>query len=536
MKRLAAYCRVSTDRQKDEQTIEVQETFIKEWVSKNDAVIVDWYKDDGWSGDSLERPDLDRLREDANKNIWQGIIFIDRDRLARTLAYQEYVIRELRDKSLEVIFLNNPLADTPLERAMQQVYGIAAEIERINTTERMRKGKIHKAKSGKIVGYSAPYGYRYVLKSGDKDGYFVVNEAETEIVKMIFHWVADEGYSMYKVIQELYARRISPPKKKNEYWRKSTIERLLNRQDYIGITYYNKGMAVVPKHPQNVGGYRKIKKSSRKLKPKEEWIAIPVPATIDKDLFERAHQRLKENLLYNKRNKTYNYFLSGKVYCGCGSKRVGDGVNGHHYYRCAQRIYKFPLPNKCTFEGVNAEILDEMVWTRLLTMLSNPDVIKTQVLRWQKKQDKFKTVFHDEISQAKHALETLKEEEDRYTQAFGSNLITFEKFKELLDSVKAKRNVIETQTKESLEVTQENKISIDNIKTVCKEVMEDLKTITNEKKQKYMRNLIQSIYVKERREALVNGCIPLYTQAQNIQDESISRNCRFTKRGEVDAV
>lgn len=533
MKRLAAYCRVSTDRQKDEQTIEVQEAFIKEWASKNDAVIVEWYKDDGWSGDTLDRPDIDRLREDANKNIWQGVIFIDRDRLARTLAYQEYVIRELRDKSIEVIFMNNPLADTPLERAMQQVYGIAAEIERINTTERMRKGKIHKAKSGKIVGYSAPYGYRYVLKSGDKDGYFVVNEAETELVKMIFHWVADEGYSMYKVIQELYARKISPPKKKSEYWRKSTIERLLNRQDYIGIAYYNKGMAVVPKNPQNVGGYRKIKKSSRKLKPKEEWIAIPVPATIDKDLFERAHQRLKENLLYNKRNKTYNYFLSGKVYCGCGSKRVGDGVNGHHYYRCAQRIYKFPLPNKCTYEGVNAEILDEMVWTRLLTMLSNPDVIKTQVLRWQKKQDKFKTVFHDEISQAKHALETLKEEENRYTQAFGSNLIPFEKFKELLDSVKAKRNVIETQTKETLEVTQENKISIDNIKTVCKEVMEDLKTITNEKKQKYMRNLIQSIYVKERREASVNGCIPLYTQAQNIQDEPISRYSGLTERWKV---
>ncbi len=105
-----------------------------------------------------------------------------------------------------------------------------------------------------------------------------------------------------------------------------------------------------------------------------------------------------------------------------------------------------------------------------------------------------------------------------------------------MNELKAKRNVIETQAKETLNVVQENKISIENIEAVCKEVMEDLKTITNEKKQKYMRNLIQSIYVKERSEALVNGYIPLYTQAQDIQDEPKRRNCRSTKCGEVDAV
>ncbi len=536
MKRLAAYCRVSTDRQRDEQTIDVQKTFIAEWVSKNDAVIVEWYLDDGWSGDTLERPDLDRLREDVNKNLWQSVIFIDRDRLARTLAYQEYCIRELRDKDIEVIFLNNPLADTPLERAMQQVYGIAAEIERINTAERMRKGKIHKARSGKIVGNEAPYGYRYILKVGDEDGYYVVNAVEAEIVKMIFHWVADEGFSMYKVIQELYARKIPPPKKKSEYWRKSAVERLLHREDYIGTTYYNKGMAVVPKHPQKIDGYKKIKKSSRRLKPREEWISIPAPAIINKELFEKAHQRLKENQLYNKRNKTYSYFLTGKVYCGCGSKRVGDGVNGHHYYRCAQRIYKFPLPSKCTYEGVNAEILDEMVWNKLLTLFSNPNVIKAQVLRWQKKKDKFKTISHDEISQAKHSLETLKQEEDRYTQAFGSNLISFEKFRELVDEVKAKRSAIEAQAKETLVVAQENRIDVDNIDSVCKDVMDDLRSITTEKKQKYMRSMIKSIYVKERSEALVSGYIPLYTQAQNIQDEPKRRNCWVAECGEKYAV
>jgi len=534
MKRLAAYCRVSTDRQKDEKTIDVQKTFISEWASKNDVAIIEWYLDDGWSGEMLARPDLDRLRDDVKKELWEGVVFLDRDRLARKLSLQELIIDELRDKNIEIILLNEPLADNPEGRIMQQIKGVFAEYERAKITERMRRGKIHKAKSGKIVGNEAPYGYRYVLKIGDQDGYYVINKAEAEIVKMIFHWVADDGYSMYRVIQELCAKKIPPPKRKSEYWRKSAVERLLHREDYIGITYYNKGMSVIPKHPQNVGGYKKIKKSSRKLKPKEEWIAIPAPAIIDKDLFEKAHQRLRENQLYNKRNKTYNYFLSGKVYCGCGSKRVGDGVNGHHYYRCAQRIYKFPVASKCTYEGVNAEILDEMVWSKLLAMLSNSDVIKDQVSRWQKKQDKFKTISRDDVYQAKHALETLIEEEDRYTQAFGSKLITFEKYKEFIDGVNAKRKAIEEQAKETL--MMEDPIDFDDIDSVCKEVMDDLKMLTDEKKQKYMRNMIKSIYVKERREALVNGCIPLYTQAQNIQYEPKRRNCWVAERGEVDVV
>ncbi len=245
---------------------------------------------------------------------------------------------------------------------------------------------------------------------------------------------------------------------------------------------------------------------------------------------------MKENQLYNKRNKTYPYFLSGKVYCGCGAKRVGDGVNGHHYYRCSQRIYKFPLPVKCTYQGVNAVILDEMVWNKLLSLLSTPEVIKAQVIRSQKKKDKLKLVSSDEISKAKMALKALKDEENRYTQAFGSKLITFEKYKELMDGVTAKKKIIEAQTKESLVDIQENVISIDNIHNVCKEVLEDLKMITEEKKQTYMRSMIKSIYVKERNEALVNGYIPLYTQAQNIQDESKRRDSRITKCREIHIV
>jgi len=529
MKRLAAYCRVSTDRQKEEETIGVQKGFIREWAEKNNAQIVEWYMDDGWSGELLARPELDRLRDDVRKELWEGVVFLDRDRLARKLSLQELIIDELRDKNIEVIFLNEPLAENPEGRIMQQIKGVFAEYERAKITERMRRGRIHKAKSGKIVGNEAPYGYTYVLKSGDQDGYYVINEAEAEIVRLIFHLVADKGYSMYRVVQELYALGIPPAKNKNEYWRKSVIERLLNRKDYIGIAHYNKATAVVPTHPQNIGGYKKIKKSSRRAKPKDEWIAIPVPAIISEELFEKAHKQLRDNFLYGKRNKTYSYFLSGKVYCGCGSKRVGDGVNGHYYYRCSQRIYKFPVATKCKFEGVNAEVLDEMVWTKLLKLLSNPEVIKGQITRYNNKQKRVNEVSGKGLVGLQKALEALKEEENRYTKAYGSELITFERYEALMKEVKSKKAVIEAEAKDVLVMEQEYLINIDDVEAVCKEIMEDLQDITEEKKRNYMRNLVKSIYVKERRTALVNGCIPLHTQAQNIQDEYKRRNNRTAK-------
>ena len=524
MKKLAAYCRVSTDRQKEEKTVESQKMEIKDWAQLNDAVIVDWYVDDGWSGDMLARPELDRLRDDASKNIWQGVIWTDRDRLARRYSYQELVIEELQEKGIETHFIHQAKAETPEDKILQGFQGLFAEYERVKIAERMRRGKIHKAKSGNLVGYQASYGYRYIPKQGDKEGQFVIYEPEAEIVKMIFHWVADDQYSMRRIIKELYDRKIPPPKGKSEAWRKSTLERMLKRKDYIGIHYYNKTISVVPKNPHNVGRYKKIKKSSRRMKAQEEWIAIPVPPLIDEDLFDRARQQIKDNLVYNNRNKKYDYLLSGKVYCLCGIKRVGDGVNNHHYYRCAQRIYKYPLPNRCTYDGINAEILDTAVWNKIHTLLANPDLIKAQVQKWLSKHNKMTSKSQKEALQLKSALNVLSEEEKRYVKAYGANLLSFEKFKELLNDVKIKRTTLESQLNNLTDQVDEDEVSLGSLDQACDMIIHTLKYATTSDKKNYLRKLITQVIVGERNLAVVKGHIPLKVQENNIQYATINRN------------
>lgn len=533
-KKLAAYCRVSTERQAEEQTIAVQKRFIQEWADKNNAVIVKWYCDDGWSGDLLQRPDLDQLLEDVALGLWSGVVFIDRDRVARNVAYQEYVFRELRDKSIELYCVNHPMADTDEGNALQQVLAVFAELDRKRIVRKMTQGKINKAKSGKLVGHSAPYGYRYILKSGTNEGHFEIYEPEAEIVRMIFHWVADKGFSFHRVVQELYKLGIPPAKGKKDSWPKSSIARMLNREDYIGTSYYNRMQAVIPKNPAKIEKYKRVKKSSRRARPKEEWIAIDdpkqVPAIIDKTLFDSAHKRMKENFLYGKRNKKYEYLLTGKVMCACGAKRVGDGDKDHHYYRCAARIYNFPVEaDKCKFEGVNAEILDTMTFNKMLELLAQKTLVKSQAERWSDKQVTTADSSQEKLKRLKNALETLTDEEKRYTRAYGAKLISFEQYRHEMQEVKAKREAIESELNSIDERRPNTEINLNNFEDVCDTLFYSLKHSLPERKMDLLRELIVSIYVKERRNALVNGRIPLLTQAQNVGYESISRNCWSSK-------
>ena len=104
-KLIATYQRVSTSAQEEQQTIQTQILTLKEFAKKNNYRIAQEYIDDGWSGDTLIRPALDELRQDAKKKIWDAVLIYDPDRLARRYSYQELVMDELREAGIEVIFV-----------------------------------------------------------------------------------------------------------------------------------------------------------------------------------------------------------------------------------------------------------------------------------------------------------------------------------------------------------------------------------------------------------------------------------------------
>lgn len=157
------HARVSSERQKAEDTIQSQVAALREHAQSEDyAVPEDWiFLDEGYSGAVLVRPGLERLRDLASEGQLETVLIFSSDRLSRKYAYQVLLLEELSRHGVEVVFLKSARATTPEEELMLQFQGMIAEHERAQIAERTRRGKKYRAKSGSInVLSGAPYGYR----------------------------------------------------------------------------------------------------------------------------------------------------------------------------------------------------------------------------------------------------------------------------------------------------------------------------------------------------------------------------------------
>src|SRR3989344_1233923 len=450
IKLIGTYARVSTSRQEEEGTIETQLAALREFAQKNGYRIVKEYIDDGWSGDILARPALDKLRQDAKNKVWEAVLIYDPDRLARRYSYQELVMDELREAGIEILFITVSAPKNSEDKILHGVRGLFAEYERAKITERFRLGKLRKVKEGHILVSEALYGYRYILKKEGIHGYYEINPEEARVVKMIFSWVADEGMTLRGVVRKLQAQGIKPRKSKRGVWSTSTLSTLLRNKAYIGEARWGSSYAVVPVNPTNTEKYRKMKKSSRRNKPEEEWIAskIPVPVVIDRALFDRARLQLETNFALCQRNKKNEYLLSGRIRCICGCTRGGAGPqHGKHlYYRCSNRVNNFPLPRTCVEKGINARIADWLGWGKIADLMTSPALLAKQANRWaDSPQHKAESAVVGDVATMEKEIGKLKVQEDRYNKAYGAGLLTIEQLKEYSVSLRESVGSLRTQ-------------------------------------------------------------------------------------------
>ncbi|MFA4995792.1 MAG: recombinase family protein [Patescibacteria group bacterium] len=524
------YARVSTGRQEQEETIESQLDEIKSKIEEDGNILPseNVFVDDGWSGEIFIRPELDKLRDAIRAKTFQVLYVYDRGRIARKFAYQEIVLEELINAEIQFITLHDSPGNTPEEKVLQAMQGVFAEYERIKIYERFRRGKLYKAKSKILINGHSLYGYNYIKKTEEVPAHYEINEEETRIVRMIFEWVGVEQISLREVIRRLYDLGIPPRKHKSEFWTKGPIVRLLQCEAYSkGKIYYNKSEAVVPKKPLKDTKYRKIKRSSRKVRPREEWYAFDVPTILeDNGLFEKVQEILSSNQKYATKNRKYEYLLTSKVYCTCGSPRAGDGSNagGHHYYRCAERIYKFPKEHKCKLPGVNAEVLDKTLWDNLLKFMSNPVPLQQAAEEYLKFETEKGCNSEREEKQIAAYVAKIQEEEKRYAKAYGTEAIDFESFKDLMKECKKRTQSYTKQLKEIQSKKEESKINPSKLNQLCQEARKVLELLDISNKIQIVRDLIDKVTIKEDRKVEVLGHIPL--MPLKLEYEPISRDRR----------
>jgi site-specific DNA recombinase len=342
---------------------------------------------------------------------------------------------------IETLFVTVPPVKDLNDRMLSGVRGLFAEYERAKISERFRIGKINRLHKGNVLVSEAPYGYKYIVncgKKGDKEyvvGHYQIDEAEAEVVRDIFVWVADEGLTLRGVVRRLQERGIKPRKSIRGVWSTSTLSNLMHNETYIGIAHWGVTYAVAPLKPlKKDEKYKKNKKTSRRMNTEDKWYEIAVPRIlVNDDLFHRANRKLKANFALVGRDKKNNYLLSGKIWCTCGRRRTGEGPQQgkHLYYRCTNRVYSFPLPRSCFEKGINARIADSVVWERVEELMRSPELLNSQIERYKmanKNTDTKKTLL--DVDGTKKQIVKLKTQMQRYETLFTEDLITLEKMKE----------------------------------------------------------------------------------------------------------
>ena len=150
--RVAIYARVSGEQQAKDDTIASQLEAVTQRVA-SDALECEpelYFLDDGYSGDILARPGLERLRDQAAAGVIDRLYVLDPDRFSRKYAYQVLILEELTRCGVEVVFLHNPPGRGPEENLLLQVQGMIAEYERRKIMERCRRGKQYAARHGSV--------------------------------------------------------------------------------------------------------------------------------------------------------------------------------------------------------------------------------------------------------------------------------------------------------------------------------------------------------------------------------------------------
>src|ERR1700726_735463 len=215
MRMAAIYARVSSQQQREAHTISSQTTALIAWAKTLDLEVpTTWiFEDDGYSGATLERPGLERVRDLAADGQIQTVLVYAPDRLSRKYAYQILLIEELESQGVETRFLQAPQNATAEDQLLVQFQGMIAEYERAQILERSRRGKRHRARAGEISVLSgAPYGYRYIRKSDEAPAPYTVIETEARVVQQVYESYTVAGWSIGAITRWLNEQGVATRK------------------------------------------------------------------------------------------------------------------------------------------------------------------------------------------------------------------------------------------------------------------------------------------------------------------------------------
>jgi site-specific DNA recombinase len=450
----AIYSRVSSEQQREENTIASQTASLIEFGKSLDVEVPkEWiFEDEGYSGATLERPGLERVRDLAAEGQIQVVLVYSPDRLSRKYAYQILLMEEFTRHGVETLFVKSPQGNSPEDQLLVQFQGMIAEYERAQILERSRRGKRHRAQAGEVsVMSGAPYGYRYIRKTDEALAAYLVDEAEASVVRRVYHMYTVEGLSIGEITRRLNREGI-PPRKAGR-WERSVIWGILRNPAYRGVACFGKTRlsARAQMRLQRRRGRTASSQTTGHQRPREEWIEIPVPALVTEETFARAQELLYQNKIRSRRRTIAPSIVQGLVgcaQCGYAFSRTSTQTSARkiHYYKCigSDSWRKLGGPVCDNNQFIRQELLDQIVWDEVVRLLQDPVLIQQELdrrlaaARTSDPTRKRELSLQRELSQVDKGIE-------RLLTAYQEELLSLEQLRERMPMLRQRQQTLRAE-------------------------------------------------------------------------------------------
>lgn len=459
---IAAYCRVSTDKTDQLNSLEAQKNFFTEFTEKNGHTLVRLYADEGISGTKIKnRTEFQRLMRDAQKGLFQMVVVKDISRFARNTVDFLQSIRQLKALNIETVFLTANQTVLGNSEFVLTIFGALAQEESANTSKRIKFGKKINAEKGRVPNYV--YGYDKV--PGD---YFnlTVNPAESEIVKEIFTLYISDGYGASRIASILNDRGIKT--KRGCQWTQNAIMRILTNQIYIGKIINGK---------EEISDFLTGKRDKR---DESRWYIMERPQLriISDETFTRAQQILskRNNAFQNAHHRqSTRHLFSTLIKCReCGHSFRRTIYKDRARWVCCERNLngKSACPNAIVLEE---DLLTSKLTEYFAQIMDNKDVmIKNIVTEFERvyKNKNDNEEYGAELTQRKAALEKKRQ---KFMDMYVDEIITRTELNEKVRVIDAELEKINTD----LTLTEYNISKSDLLENVLSRTFDDIAKITD---------------------------------------------------------
>ena len=379
------YARLSKDdgdADKESNSITNQLQMLRYNAKEKGFEVIGEYVDDGYSGTTFNRPDLNRMIKDAMDDPEpSGIMVKDMSRFGRNNAMFMYYVEEIfPNNDILFIALNDDVDTRFDENEMMPFKSIMNEYYARDTSKKIRSVKKTTALSGGFCGSFAPYGYVVDPENKRK---LLVDPDTAPIVKRIFE-LSKQGNSVHQIARTLCEDDVLIPRayramKKGTLetstgfkfptdWVAKNVKMILENQVYLGHMVSHKTQT------------KSFKNKKPVAVPKEEWIIVrnTHEAIIDEETFELVQKFISVKKQPNKTGRP-NIFV-GLVKCpDCGRNMAFSNPNGREpRFRCRTYVRN---SNLCTTHAISYEALQQIVMSDIQKHIKNMEALGDQFIQ-----------------------------------------------------------------------------------------------------------------------------------------------------------